>query len=168
VKRNTQSYSNIHFQEVPGPEQVKLLQKVIGISDMAAFNKEWHEYVKGLIAKLDAKGWYLAANVSHRERKIDEAEAALAKAIELGCKEPGLYFLQGQLSFEKMNLPKAQAAFAQALELEPINARYTFMNGIVRQLIGKKEEGLKLQALAKELDPVGFEVWGDDIKIDGD
>jgi tetratricopeptide (TPR) repeat protein len=167
VKRTTKKYADITttFQEVPGPEQLRLFQKMMGIADLGAFNKEWHDYIKGLIAKLDAKGLYFAAYAALREGKRDEAESALTKAFELGSKEPGAYFLRGQLSLLSGKFPKAQESFMQALDLDPINGRYTLMVGRVRQLMGKKDEGAKMEALAKELDPVGFESWGEDLKI---
>lgn len=166
VKRTTHSYSNINFQETPGPEQVRMFQKILGIADLGAFNKEWQAYAKGLTEKLDAKGWYIAARAAFRQGKLEDAEASLAKAFEQGCEEGGAHYLQGMLALLQGKLPVAIPAFAKAMEVEPLNARYVFVNGQTSSLLGRAEEGNRLQLLARELDPEGFEDWSSDVIVE--
>jgi tetratricopeptide (TPR) repeat protein len=120
---------------VYSPEAERLLSKVV----------EW--------LPDESNAWYNFGATLNRARKLDQAIAALERAMELDPKEAFPYNGLGNVYSDLGRYEEAIAAYGRAMELDPKLA-YTHDNlGIVYRDLGRYEEAIAAYGRAMELDP---------------
>ncbi len=149
------------FTTVDGPACLKAFKKYMGIDDIAALEKEWHEYID---TKLKVTGIYgleeAAFSAASAGRRI-RAKRFFKDAIEKGSKNPTVFLRYGGLLGGE-DREQAIAMYRRGLELDPINAAlYTALGSLVKSGKGEEAEaeGKRLLHLAMELDPDDVETW---------
>lgn len=154
LKRET-SPRNSMFVWVPPAEQIDLFQKTLGIKDLAAFEKEWYEYIKSMKVE-SARGYHHAAMSCIQWDRPVRARMYLEKAISMYSENPETYVELGELYVREEKHAQAIPMFEKALEIDPFNpATYAKLGKAVRAGGSEddKEKGKRLQLLAIDMDP---------------
>lgn len=144
-------------------EVIRLLKQYLGIKDMKAMEKEWHEYVKTL--KLQShRGYEDAAQWAERWGLRIKAGRYYKTAVEKGTQNPLTYDSYGQWLMNDSQTDEAIKMLEKACELDPLNAYFYLHLGAAWSDKGDKEKGEKLKKLAVEMEPndpmLAFQVNG--------
>jgi TolB-like protein len=87
------------------------------------------------------------------------AQAAAAKAIELGPDDPSGYAARGFIRYVTWDWAGAQADLAKAIELDPGDARFQIAHGDVLGALGRVPEAIVAMRKGVELDPLRPDGW---------
>ena len=147
------------LSELEDGEVLRVFMKCLDLKNkdaLKALESEWHAYVKTELKAVTARGMEkagLKVASSWPQRPI-KAKNLLQKAVDAGSKTPEAYDkLAGLYASEDQDLEKAIPLWRKAIELDPLAAEYYSNLGHALIKKGQKDEGTKLVALAKELDP---------------
>lgn len=147
------------LQEIAEGEVLRLFKKSLDLKSgdaVKALEDEWHGYVREQLQAVTARGLEkagLKVAASYPARPI-KAKNLLQKAIDAGSTSAEAHDeLAGLYAAEDGDYDKAIPLWRKAIELEPLTARYYSNLGSALAKKGKQDEGKRLKALAKELDP---------------
>jgi tetratricopeptide (TPR) repeat protein len=147
------------LSDVAETEVLRLFMKSLDLKNkeaLAALETEWHHYVKENLQAVTTRGLEkagLKVVASYPPRPI-KAKNLLQKALDAGSQDPDVHDkLAGLLASEDQDFAKAIPLWRKAIELEPLTARYYSNLAHALEKKGQKDEGKRLLALAKELDP---------------
>jgi len=88
-----------------------------------------------------------------RTGQLDEAEKAVAQAIEAAPDSSKTYLLASKVQLEKGELAKAREAIRRSLSLEPRDAGAHYVCGIIAQRYGDWAMAFEHYAMAAQIDP---------------
>ena len=146
------------FTSVSTAECIRVFKDRMGVKDLSALEKEWHEYVK----KLDAptvRGYEEAGKRAYGEGRVKfRAPRLLQKAVEMGSKDVDTLVCYANCLRNKDDLDGAIGMLDKAIDLDPLDAYLWALRGYALRSKGDKEGGDKCVALAKEIDPDGVYV----------
>jgi tetratricopeptide (TPR) repeat protein len=122
-----------------------------GSKEIAAFEREWHDYVQELLTKLSTRGLEKAAEKAFSTDRKLRAKRLCQEAIDAGSRDPLLHHRYARL-LEKEDRPRAIELWRKAIELSPLTG--TFWLALGRALEDQdKAESERLKKLAHEIDP---------------
>lgn len=157
VKR--ESSGRVGLAEVAEGEVLRAFMRCLdvkGKEGLAKLEEEWHGYVRGELKAVTARGFEkagLKVVASYPPRPI-KAKNLLRKALEAGSRNADVRDkLAGLLASEDGAFEEAIKLWREAIEIEPLTARYYSNLAHAIEKSGSKEEGKRLLALAKEIDP---------------
>lgn len=143
----------MEFVDVTTAECIRVFKDRMGIKDLAALEKEWHEYVK----KLDAptvRGFEEAGKRAFGEgRRKFRAPRLLKQAVDMGSKDVDTLIDYSRCLRSKDQKDEALAMLDKAIELDPINAELWAERGYLLRAKGEADAAKQMIALAKEIDP---------------
>ncbi|MEQ8765730.1 MAG: tetratricopeptide repeat protein [Planctomycetota bacterium] len=129
--------------------------------DVKELEEEWHGYIQEKLQLVSSAGYEkaaFAAASTYPARPI-KAKRLFQEAIEKGSQNPLTFHRYAELLYdERESLDEALKLWDQAIALDPLNATFYAAKGKALARKGMKEEGKKLVALAKELDPEFFQI----------
>jgi tetratricopeptide (TPR) repeat protein len=140
------------FRDVTTAECIRVFKDRMGIKDLNALEKEWHEYVK----KLDAptvRGYEESGKRSFHEGRPIRAARLLKTAVDMGSKDVETLSCYASCLRNKDQYDEAIAIIDKALEIDPLDARLWAERGFALEGKGEKDAGKKFVELAKEIDP---------------
>jgi tetratricopeptide (TPR) repeat protein len=143
------------MRAVEGPEILRVFKKYMGIDDIPALEKEWHEYIKGLELKT-SRGYEEAGFAALRTGRKIKANRFFKLAVEKGSKNPQLYERYADMLRKDDKIDEAIPLLKKGIELEPLSAslRVALAKALrVSDNEEDKKEAERLLKLAKELDP---------------
>ena len=159
VKRETNRFGSFTQPTVTNDECLRVFKKRMGLADADAFDKlekEWYASIDKLEAT-NVRGYDEAGKTAAYSGMRLRAIRLLKTAVEMGSKNSNTYMLlSGCLRVKPEGLGEALEAMKKACDIDPLNAECWAERGFVLQLMGQKDEGKKLVALAYELDPGGY------------
>ncbi len=147
------------LSELKDGEVLRTFMKQLDLKGKEGLKKledEWYAYITTELKAVTARGFEkagLKVARSYPPRPI-KAKNLLRKSLDAGSKSADVRDkLAGILASEDGAFPEAIALWREAIEIEPLTARYYSNLAHALEKSGKKEEGKRLLALAKELDP---------------
>jgi tetratricopeptide (TPR) repeat protein len=146
---------NSAFTWVPPATQIDLFQKTLGIKDLAAFQKEWYDYIKAMKVE-SARGYHSAAMKYIQWDRPVRARIFLEKAVSAYADNPLTYLELGKLYHDEKKFDKAVAMFEKSIQLDPFNPAAYLRLGKARVELGGdefKKQGQNEQLLAIDIDP---------------
>jgi len=146
---------NMSFMWVKRDYAIDQFQKMLGIKDMDAFEKTWHDYIRQLDVQ-SARGYHSAALFCSRWDRPLRAALYFKKAVEMYSDNPATYEEFGKLLIQLEKPSEAIAALQVGIKLDPMNPYlYVALGKAYRQKDGEGnlEKGKQLQLLAFEIDP---------------
>lgn len=133
-------------------EVIKVLKGYLGVKDLKALEKEWHDYVKGL--KLEShRGYEEAAQWAENWGLRIKAGRYYKTAIEKGTQNPLTYDDYGEWLRRDGKPEEAIGMHEKAIELDPMNAYFWLHLGHACEAAGDNAKGESLKKLALELEP---------------
>jgi hypothetical protein len=138
---------------------VKAFKKYMGVDDLAALEKEWHDHIEKNLKLTSIVGFEEAAFAAAATgRQPLRAKRLFKEAVEKGSKNPVVYLEYGQM-IEGEDAAKAEAMYRKGLTFDPLSADLWLELG---QLLRRKggadaDAGKKLIRLAAEIDPDNYE-----------
>lgn len=145
---------------IAGDELSRGFQKALGVTDVAALEKEWYAYIDTKL-KLESVAGYEAAAFSAGYQRPLRAKRFFKLAVEKGSRNPAVYLRYGDLiSAEESST--ALDLYRKGLELDPLNPELWLALGRHTRGLGGEANtaaGEKMIALAAELDPESVETW---------
>jgi len=152
VKRSSGAF-NLKF--VSGEETLRYLKESLKIGDSDELKKvedEWYAYIKEELNFTSASGLEKAANSARGSGKPIRAKRLYKEAFAAGEVSA-----LGHHNYARMirNSDKASAKshWRKAIDADPLVGTFYFELGRLELAGGDEEEGKRLQALARELDP---------------
>lgn len=145
---------------IPGDELARGFQKAMGVTDVAALEKEWYAYIDTKL-KLESVAGYEAAAFSAGYQRPLRAKRFFKLAVEKGSTNPAVYLRYGELIAHEES-STALDLFRKGIELDPLNPELWLALGRHTRNLGGDENtaaGKKMIALAAELDPDSAETW---------
>ncbi len=143
--------------EVPPDEQIKALRSYLGVKDLKALEKEWHDYIRNTLKIEGGRGFEKAGDWARTNGLEIKAKRFYEKAIELGSTNPLTHHNFGRMLIDKHEeIDRGIGLVRKAVELDPLNARFyaTLAQGLKRKGGEENEkEAERLKQLAVEIDP---------------
>jgi hypothetical protein len=177
IKRVSMGVDNL--KTVEQAEVRNVLMQYLGLKndeDLLALEKEWHAYVRDELHVTSSHGLEKAAENAERYDRPIRAKRLYQEAMEAGGASALAHhrfaelLTGGRLSSKdaEANWLEAQKHWKIAIEMSPMTGEYYFAYGSELRYHGEKEEGMRLQQLAIEIDPSNRQMqrsMGDVIKI---
>ena len=141
------------FVSVSGAECLEVFKKRLRVKDLDALESAWYQHIAQL--KSDAlKGQELAGLAARRQGRTLRATRLLKAAIEGGSQDVSVHIAYAQILNGK---PDQQGEALKILEracvLDPLEGDTWAHRGFMLTALGRKAEGEKMMALAREIDP---------------
>ncbi len=158
---------NSSFVWVPPDTQIDLFQKTLGIKDLAAFEKQWYDYIKAMKVE-SARGYFSAGMKYIQWDRPLRAASMLEKAAGMYSDNPQTFLELGKLYVADKKVEKAVPMLEKAIELDPLNPSAHVELGIALTKLGdaaSKARGRSEQLLAIDIDPYDSSLL---FKIDSD
>jgi hypothetical protein len=154
IKRRDMGIDNV--RTVEADEVYRVLKQEFGLKsneDVRNLEAEWHKYVNGLFARITIIGKEQAGLDSIARRRPLRAKRFLKEAIDMGTRNPSVYYEYARLlaTGKDKAYDDAMSQLQKAVELDPLNGRLYFAMSIVEHARDNKDEGNRLEKLAKEL-----------------
>lgn len=146
---------------VSGEEMLKAFQRYLGVKDLKPLEKEWHEYIKTKLKLETHRGYEQAAMAAQSTGQNVKARRFFKLAIEKGSTNPTVYRRYAASLRHEGKDSEAAQMLRKAIELGPLEAElYAELGAALRGLKDpkNKDEGKRLFALAKEMDPDNIEI----------
>jgi tetratricopeptide (TPR) repeat protein len=134
---------------------------------VVALDKAWHAYVGEKLELVSARGFALAAVQASEQGRTIRAKRLFKEALDRGCTDPVAMHRYAQLLARGDEDGEAFELWKKAIALDPLNADFYHSYGLALKRQMFKEEGERLIALAKEIDP-DIRWWDDMEEIDGE
>jgi hypothetical protein len=154
---------------VRGPENWRVFQKCLGLkkpADVQKLQQQWHSYVKLKLNVVTAAGLEKAAwEASNSGRKI-RAKRLYKEAMEKGSTSAIAHHRYARILERDDKRDEAIKLWRRAIELDPLEPSYYAVLGRALVKAKNEDEGKRLIALARELDPDNPYVSGDTIFLD--
>lgn len=99
------------------------------------------------------------ASVYRHLGRLDEADAAVSRAIELMADSSLLHCIRAEIAFAREDLAGAERAVGTALDLDAQSARAWELRGRLSFLDQRHDEGIAAVAQAVDLEPWSAERW---------
>jgi tetratricopeptide (TPR) repeat protein len=134
-------------------EFVRVFKDKLGIKDLAALEKEWHEYVKNLDAPT-VRGYEQAGKRAYGEGRVKfRAPRLLKKAVEMGSRDRDTMLCYARCLRRKGEMEQALGLVDKAIEVDPLDAELWSERSYLLRANGDAEGAKQTLALARELDP---------------
>jgi hypothetical protein len=135
----------------------KAFKKYMDVDDVAALEKEWHEYIDTKLKITTVVGFEEAAFAAYSTDREIRAKRLFKEAVEKGSKNPIVYLRYGEM-IAPTDAAEAERLFRLGLTFDPLNAHlYTSLGRLLRKK--DEEAGKKLIKLAAEIDPDNVDTW---------
>ncbi len=139
-------------------EQKKALKRYLGVKDLKALEKEWHDYIRGLQAT-GARGKMRAGQFALWSNMPIKAQRLLNEAIDAGSKTPLTWYYLGQAQYRKSKYAEAEESFSKVIEMDPLNGTaYIRLADCKKRQDADDGEVRRLRSLAREVDPDNYSV----------
>jgi tetratricopeptide (TPR) repeat protein len=146
------------MRTVEPAEQKKALRRYLGVNDLKALEKEWHDYVRGLKAT-GPRGKMRAGQFALWSNMPIKAQRLLTESIEAGSKNPLTWYYLGQAQYRKDKHSEAEESFKKVIEMDPLNGMaYIHLARCKKQQDADADEVKRLRRLAREVDPDNYAV----------
>lgn len=148
------------FRTVTGDEFLRAFKKYMGVSDLPALEKEWHDYVKSLRFE-GVRGYERAALAALSTGQRLKATRYFKLALEKGSKNPAVFLRYSSLLLADGKAQEAVDLVKKGIPNDPLNADlYAALGRATRRLEGAENEaeGKRLLELAREIDPDNVEL----------
>jgi hypothetical protein len=133
----------------------KAFKKYMDVDDIAALEKEWHDYVQNKLKITSVVGYEKAAFSAENTGRDIRAKRLFKEAIDKGSKNPVIYLRYGDI-IASTDAAEAERMYRKGLEFDPLRAElWTALGRLVRKK--DEEAGKKLIRLAAEIDPDSVE-----------
>ena len=146
---------NSSFQWVKRDHAIEQFQKMLGIPDLDAFEKTWHDYIRQLDVE-SARGYHSAALFCQRYDRPLRAMKYFQQAVDMYSSNPSTYEAFGKLLIQEEKYRDAIEILRTGTKLDPMNPHlYMSLGQAYRKLEGgdNMETGKNLQVLAFEMEP---------------
>jgi tetratricopeptide (TPR) repeat protein len=146
---------------VDAPSLVRAFKKYMGVEDLKALEKEWHDYIDTKLKITSVVGFEEAAFAASSTGRMLRAKRLFGEAVDKGSTNPVVYLRYGEM-IQGEDRSKAEAMFRKGLTLDPLNVDlWTQLGRLVRNKSGEgnEEAGKKLIQLAMEIDPDSVDTW---------
>lgn len=141
------------FVGVGGEECLRVFEKRLGVKDLEKLQSEWYAHIASIKGS-EVRGKELGGRVAMRQGRYLRAERLLREALEAGSTSVATYVAYAQiLERQGTENAKALAVLTRACEIAPLDSNTWAHRGYLLLTMGRKEEGRKLIALAKEIEP---------------
>jgi tetratricopeptide (TPR) repeat protein len=131
----------------------KAFRKYMGIEDIAALEKEWHEYIDKNLKITSVVGFEEAAFAAANTGRHIRAKRLFKEAVEKGSKNPTVYLRYGEMIWSG-DSSEAERLFRKGLTYDPLSADLWIALGrLIRNKDGQDDAGKKMIQLAAEIDP---------------
>jgi tetratricopeptide (TPR) repeat protein len=141
------------LEAVSTAEFVRVFKDKLGVKDLGALEKEWHEYVK----KLDAptvRGYEQAGKRAYGEGRTKfRAPRLLEKAVKMGSTDRDTFLCYSRCLRRKGEFDEALALVDKAIGVDPVDAELWAERSYLLRAKGEDDEAKRTLALAKEMDP---------------
>lgn len=149
------------MKTVEGAEVKAAFKRYVGVKDLGALEKEWHDYVKGL-QQSSPRGYAEAGDLYYGQGLYLKATRYYQTAIEKGHATASTYYGLARCHRRKSKTDEAAEALKKAIEKDPLNGTFYVelaeTNGL-RSGEEPSEEAVKLCKLALEVDPDNSDVY---------
>jgi hypothetical protein len=156
VRRESMGVDNL--RTVSSHEVWTVFRRCMDLDDakaLAAFEDEWHAYVKDKLQLVTTRGKEEAAYQAAREGRPLRATRFFKAALEDGTRNPLTYHRYADMLAEQGDLKQALEMWKRAQELGPLEGDFYWRMGRAVRVKGDKKEGSRLMKLAKEIEPEG-------------
>ncbi len=132
---------------------VKILREHLGLEDLEALEKEWHEHARTLEGR-SPRFHVHAAWLAMRKGAPLTTLKHLENAVRAGGKSQRLFYLYGKTLYTKDKNEKAVEMLKKAIEIDPLDAwSYMYAGRAYHDMGGHRETSERYQRLALEIDP---------------
>ena len=145
-------------RSVAADEQIATLKRYLGVKDLKALERKWHDYIRGLKAtgfrgKMRAGQFALGADMPIK------AERLFKESIAAGNESPLCYYYLGQAQYRKSKHSEAAATFSKLIKMDPLNGMaYIHLARCKEKMSASEKEVRSLRRLALEVDPDNYSV----------
>jgi tetratricopeptide (TPR) repeat protein len=157
IKRVSYGDPSWNMTSVDSAALNKAFKKYMDVEDIAALEKEWHEYIDTRLKVTSVVGFEEAAFSAYGNDQNIRAKRLFKEAVEKGSKNPAVYLRYGEM-IKDSDAAEAERMFRKGLTFDPLRTNlWTALGRLVR----KKDEaaGKQLILLAAEIDPDNVETW---------
>jgi tetratricopeptide (TPR) repeat protein len=145
------------MRTVEGPEILATFRKSMGISDLAALEAEWHDYIKNGLKLTTERGFEEAGDAAWRNGQTLKATRFYKLALEAGSKSPTVHMNYADILVNKQQVDEAIELLKKAVGYDPLNPQlYTALARAYRSKPddeSARAEATRLYGLATDIDP---------------
>jgi tetratricopeptide (TPR) repeat protein len=147
------------MRTVEGPEILATFKKTMGITDLAALEKEWYDYIQKTLKLTTERGFEEAGDAAWGNGQRLKAARFYKQALEAGSKSPTVHVNYAEhLQRKPEGVDEAIALLKKAVDYDPLNpSLYIALARAWRHKDGEdkaaKDEAARLYGLAQDIDP---------------
>jgi tetratricopeptide (TPR) repeat protein len=174
IRRELVSFGPDNLRVARGDDVWALFKKELGLrdpEDVTALEAAWHAYVEDELETTSPQGKADAARNAEQGGYVLKAKRLYYEAIYEGDRRAITRHRYAWLLSSEGEHEAAAEQWRAAVELDPMEALYRYWLGrVLRDELGKKEEGLAHLRLARDMNPRGVfdDSWRERIEIDWD
>ena len=150
------------MRTVEGEAILEHFRKTMGIRDLTALEKEWHDYVRNGLKLTTERGFEEAGNAAWRNGQRLKAKRFYKEALDKGSRSPEVHMNYAEILLGDEKRDDAVALLRKAMDYDPLNGRiYRALSDAYRSMEGDeaKKEAKRLRLLAREVDPDSVGVY---------